>query len=233
MKTVQFRTPDLEDDIVPKSIGQLEPLVKEQTVTRILKSPRNQGGVLSRLGYSYKDSLSKLLDQTTILPRFTLREIILLTNLTSTIRRTSSLVQGQTNKRILDTKITECKISIEEFITKLSLLVIENFSNYLDYHLPTLKVIIILIGRVKLADIRAILDIRVEVSVITLDTTKRFKILVIYSLGMALQTIVRNKSRFVGFANNVLVTINNTVVRTQFYIIDCLEIKVILGFLFI
>src|SRR6266536_4289539 len=112
MKTVQFRTPDLEDDIVPKSIGQPEPLTNERKVTRILKPPRNQGRALSRLGYSYKDSLSKLLDQTTILPRFTLREIILLTNLAPTTRRTSSLVQGQTDKRILDVKITEYKIGI-------------------------------------------------------------------------------------------------------------------------
>ena len=36
-----------------------------------------------------------------------------------------------------------------------------------------------------------------------------------------------------GFTDNVLVTISNTVVRTRFYIIDCLGIKVILGFLFI
>src|SRR6266487_3667769 len=84
--------PDLEDDIVPKSIGQPEPLANERKVTRILKPPRNQGGALSRLGYSYEDSLSKLLDQKTILPRFTLGEMISLTNLAPTTRRTSSLV---------------------------------------------------------------------------------------------------------------------------------------------
>ncbi len=159
--------------------------------------------------------------------------MISLINLAPTIRRTSSLVQGQTNKRILDTKITECKIGIREFVTKVGPLVVENFSSYLDYHSPTPKVIITLTGRAKLADVRAILDIGVEVSVITLDATKRFEILVTYSLGMALQTIIRNKSRFVGFTDNVLVIIGNTVVRTRFYIIDCLGIKVILGFLFI
>ena len=36
-----------------------------------------------------------------------------------------------------------------------------------------------------------------------------------------------------GFTDNVLVIISNTVVRTRFYIIDCPGIKVILGFLFI
>src|SRR6266536_3210476 len=130
-------------------------------------------------------------------------------------------------------KITEYKISIGEFVTEVSPLVVENFSSYLDYHLPTPKVIITLTGRAKLADVRATLNTGVEVSVITLDAVKRFEILVTYSSGMALQTIVRNKSRFIGFANNVLVTISNIVVRTQFYIIDCLGIKVILGFLFI
>src|SRR6266536_3544595 len=134
---------------------------------------------------------------------------------------------------MLDTKIMECKISIREFITEVSPLVVENFSSYSDYHLPTPKVIIILIGRAKLADVRATLDIRAEVSVIILDAAKRFEIPVTYSSGIALRTIVRNKSRFVGFTDNVLVIIGNIVVRTRFYIIDCLGIKVILGFLFI
>ena len=44
----------------------------------------------------------------------------------------------------------------------------------------------IIIGRSKLANVRAMLNIRAEVSVITLDATKRFKILVTHSLGMAL-----------------------------------------------
>src|SRR6266536_979898 len=112
--------------------------------------------------------------------------MISLTNLTPTTRRTSSLVQGQTNKRILDTKITECKISIEEFVTELGPLVIENFSSYSDYYSPTPKVIIILTERAKLANVRAILNTGVEVSVIILDTTKRFEIPVTYSSGMAL-----------------------------------------------
>ena len=80
--------PNLEEDIVLKLISQLELVVKEQNVTRILKPLRSQKSMeaLSKLGYTYKDSLSKLLGQTTMLPRFTLSKIILLTNLTSTIR---------------------------------------------------------------------------------------------------------------------------------------------------
>ena len=45
----------------------------------------------------------------------TLREIILLTNLVSTIRQTPPLI-GQTNKRIIDIKVIESKISIEELV---------------------------------------------------------------------------------------------------------------------
>ena len=144
---------------------------------------------------------------------FTLREIILLTNLISTLRQTP-LLTGQTNKRIIDTKVIESKISIEELDTKLSPLFVKNFSRYLDYYSPTPKVIITLIGRAKLANIRATLNIGAEVSVITLDAAKRFKILVTHSLGMALWTIISNKSRFVRFVDNVLVMISNIVVRT-------------------
>ena len=99
--------------------------------------------------------------------------------------------------------------------------------------MPTPKVIIILLGRAKLVDVRATLNTGAEVSVITLDAVKRFKIPVTHSSGMGLWTIIGNKSRFVGFADNVLVTIGNTVVRTRFYIMDCPGIKVILGFPFI
>src|SRR6266480_1996217 len=135
---------------------------------------------------------------------FTLRDIILLINLVSTIRQTPPLI-GQTNKRIINTKVIESKISIRELVTKLSPLFVKNFSRYLDYYSPTLKVIITLTGRAKLANIRATLNIRAEVSVITLDTTKRFKILVIYSLEIALYTIISNKSRFIRFIVNILV----------------------------
>ena len=65
-------------------------------------------------------------------------------------------------------------------------MVIENFSSYLDYYSPTPKVIITLIRRAKLANIRATLNIGAEVSVITLDAAKRFEILVTHSLGIAL-----------------------------------------------
>jgi hypothetical protein len=95
------------------------------------------------------------------------------------------------------------------------------------------KVIIIIVGRSKLADIRAILDIRTEVSVISLDVAIRFKILITYNTGIALRIIIRTKSRFVGFSDNITIIIRNTVVKTRLYIINSLRTKVVLGFLFI
>ena len=109
---------------------------------------------------------------------------------------------------------------------------VETYSGYSDYHSPTPKVVITLTGRAKLTDVRATLDTGAEVSVITLDAATRFEIPITYSSSMALRTIIGNKSRFVGFADNVPVTIGNTVVRTRFYIMDCPGIKIILGFPF-
>ena len=102
---------------------------------------------------------------------FTLREMILLTNLVSTTRQTP-LLTGQTNKRIIDTKVIESEISIRELVAKLSPLFVKNFFRYLDYYSPTPKVIITLVGRAKLANVRATLNIGAEVSIITLDATK-------------------------------------------------------------
>ena len=48
------------------------------------------------------------------------------------------------------------------------------------------KVIIILVSRGKLANIRATLNIRAKVSVISLNIALRFEILIIYSIRIAL-----------------------------------------------
>ena len=48
------------------------------------------------------------------------------------------------------------------------------------------KVIIILVGRSKLTNVRATLDTRAKVSVISLNTALRFKILITYSTRIAL-----------------------------------------------
>jgi hypothetical protein len=112
-------------------------------------------------------------------------------------------------------------------------LVIKNFSNYSDYHSLILKVIITIASRGKLTDVRAILDTGAEVSYISLDAVLRFEILITYNTKIALRTIIRTKSKFIGFIDNVAVTIKNTIVKTRFYIIESLRIKIVLGFLFI
>jgi hypothetical protein len=48
------------------------------------------------------------------------------------------------------------------------------------------KVIIIIVGRSKLMNIRVILNIKVKVSVISLNIALRFKILITYNIRIAL-----------------------------------------------
>jgi hypothetical protein len=162
------------------------------------------------------------------------------------IKRLPSLIR-ETDKRIQEIEIIKSEVGLRELvglkdliyriddlrIVDVNPLVIENFFNYSDYHSLTLKVIITIIGRGKLIDVRAILDTGVEVNCISLDAVLRFEIPITYSTGIALRTIIRTKSKFVGFIDNVIVTIKNTIVRTRFYIIKSLGIKVVLGFLFI
>ncbi len=74
------------------------------------------------------------------------------------------------------------------------------------------KVVITLTRRAKLIDVRVILDTRIEVSIIILDTTICFEILITYSLEIALRTIISNKSRFVSFVDNVPIMIRNLVI---------------------
>jgi len=72
--------------------------------------------------------------------------------------------------------------------------------------------VITLTRRAKLINVRVILDTRVKVSIIILDTTIRFEILITYSLGIALRTIINNKSRFISFVDNVPIMIRNLVI---------------------
>ena len=92
------------------------------------------------------------------------------------------------------------------------LIFIKTYSKYLNYYLLTPKVVITLTSRAKLTDIRATLNTSIEVSIIILNATTHFKILITYSLEIALRTIISNKSRFVGFVDNVPIIIRNLVV---------------------
>jgi hypothetical protein len=142
--------------------------------------------------------LSKLLDQTTLLPSFTLGEIILLADPAFT-KRLPSLV-GEIDKRIQEIEITESKVRLGELvglkdllyesndlrIVDINPLVIKNYSGYLDHYSSAPKVIITIVERGKLTNVRVILDTRAEVSYISLNIVLRFKILITYSTRIAL-----------------------------------------------
>jgi hypothetical protein len=247
--------------------------------TRVLRTKKGVIETLSKLGYSYENSLSKLLEQSSIPSGLTLGEMMTLLDPTwnngrRSTKTLSSQTMGETDRRMqnaelglletstdlddlevgddtiaerelqvqLDEAVQEmaCQNSAlgrtdfeESFVVDVCPVVFESFSGYADYHSATPKVIITLTGRAKLTDVRAVLDTGAEVSVMTLDAAVRFEIPITYSSGMALRTIMGDKSRFVGFADNVPVTIGNSVVRTRFYIMDRPGVKVILGFPFI
>ena len=71
---------------------------------------------------------------------------------------------------------------------------------------------IIIIKRIKLIDIKAILNIKAEVNIIILNVAICFKILITYSLRIALKTIFNNKFKFIRFIDNVLIIIKNLII---------------------
>jgi hypothetical protein len=75
------------------------------------------------------------------------------------------------------------------------------------------KVIITIVSKSKLINIRVILNIKAEVSIISPNIALRFKILITYSTKIALWIITRNKSRFIRFIN-IIIIIRNTIIRT-------------------
>jgi hypothetical protein len=107
---------------------------------------------------------------------------------------------GEIDKRIQEMEIIESEVGLGELvgledllyksndlrIIDVNLLVIKNYSGYLDYHSPAPKVIITIIGRGKLTNIRVTLNTRAEVSCISLNTVLRFEILITHSTRIAL-----------------------------------------------
>ena len=71
---------------------------------------------------------------------------------------------------------------------------------------------ITLIKRAKLTDVKATLNIKAKINIIILNAITRFKILIIYSLKIALRIIISNKLKFISFANNIPVIINNSII---------------------
>ena len=69
---------------------------------------------MSKLSYTYEGSLSKLLDQTTLLLSFTLEEMISLTDPAFT-KRLPSLV-GEIDKRMQEIEIAESEVKLGELV---------------------------------------------------------------------------------------------------------------------
>ena len=85
---------------------------------------------------------------------------------------------------------------------------------YTDYYSVMPKVIITLASRAKLTNIRVILNTSTKVSIITLDTILWFEILITYSSSIVLRIIIRDRLRFIGFADNIPITIRNSIIWT-------------------
>ena len=71
---------------------------------------------------------------------------------------------------------------------------------------------IIMTKKVKLIDVKAILNIKAKVNIIILNVVIYFKILITYSLRIALKTIFNNKFKFIRFIDNVLIIIKNLII---------------------
>ena len=83
---------------------------------------------------------------------------------------------------------------------------------YIDYYSVMPKVIITLTSRAKLTNIRVILNTSTKVSMIILDTILWFEILITYSSSIVLRIIIRNRLKFIRFADNIPITIRNSII---------------------
>ena len=84
----------------------------------------------------------------------------------------------------------------------------------------------------KISDVRATFDSGVEVSYIILEMAIRLGLSITKSQSIALKIITGIKSCFIGYADNIAVTVGDLIIRIWFYIIDILDIKIILSFPF-
>lgn len=79
---------------------------------------------------------------------------------------------------------------------------------------------------------KATLDNEVEVSYITLKIAIQLGLLITKSQSIALKIIIKIKSRFINYADNIAIIVENLIVCIWFYIIDIPGTKIILGFSF-
>ena len=87
-------------------------------------------------------------------------------------------------------------------------------------------------GNIKISNVKAILNSEAEVNCITLEMAIRLSLLITKSQSMALKTIIKIKSRFISYTDNIAVIVRDLIIHTWFYIIDILGTKIILSFLF-
>jgi len=102
----------------------------------------------------------------------------------------------------------------------------------ITFHLLIPKIVVTIPENTKISDVRATLNSEVEVSCITLKTAIRLGLSITKSQSMALKIIIKTKSRFISYVDNITITIENLVIRIWFYIINIPSTKIILGFPF-
>ena len=100
------------------------------------------------------------------------------------------------------------------------------------FHLSTPKIVITILRNIKISDVKVTFNNEVEVSCITLKMAIRLSLLIIKNQSIALKIIIKIKSCFIGYADNIAVIIGDLVVCIWFYIINILGTKIILGFPF-
>jgi hypothetical protein len=220
----------------PKTVEFQDPLpeIPKATERATRKRSATKGKKLAEMlasNYSYEDTIEKLIKQSKIPDGFTLGEMLSLAN-PHTTRPAPAPTTGRIDQALQDVRMDTDQAGHVSEVNAMGTSTHEEYSGYADYHSYTPKVVCTLTGRTKLTDVRAVLDTGAEVSVMSYEAAHKFEIPVTMSTTMTLRTITGSKSKFVGFADNVAVTIGNTVVRTRFYIMNTPGLKVLLGFPF-
>ena len=100
------------------------------------------------------------------------------------------------------------------------------------FHLLTLKIVVTIFRNIKISNVKVTFDNEAKVSCIILETAIRLSLSITKSQSIALKIITKTKYCFIGYADNIAITVEDLVIRTWFYIINIPGTKIILGFLF-
>ena len=165
--------------------------------------------------------------------------MLLLADLVLLFKKRTKTLKKTLNKKIKHAFIKKSIVSLKklvkynENIADVSLKLIKAYLGYLNVYFLTLKIVVILAKRFKLVNIKTTLNFKTKISVITLKVILKVNISITRNNNIALKTIIKTKSKFVNFANNLPVIIKNAFIKTRFYIINTFSFKLILSFLFI